>query len=56
MAAIHVTAGTRLMTGEPIGEAMAGLHVGFRLHGRYVDPATVFSAATHAVLVPIPGG
>lgn len=56
LSTVSVGVGTHIVAGEPIGEAMPGLHLGFRIDGRYIDPATVFSAPVHAILVPIPGG
>ncbi|MGI9577141.1 MAG: murein hydrolase activator EnvC family protein [Microthrixaceae bacterium] len=54
LAEVFVKAGRSVAAGEVIGTAIAGLHVGFRVDGRYVDPAQFFDAPTHAVLVPLP--
>jgi hypothetical protein len=44
-----------VVAGTPVGTSGRALHLGFRLHGRYVDPADVFGPPDHAVLVPMPG-
>ena len=51
---LEVVAGGRLEGGEPLGRAAAGLHLGFRVDGAYVDPALVLRRYLHAVLVPVP--
>jgi murein DD-endopeptidase MepM/ murein hydrolase activator NlpD len=54
MSTITVRAGEPVAVGTPVGTAAAGLHVGFRLHGRYLDPAELFGRRLRAVLVPVP--
>ncbi|MFV0317857.1 MAG: murein hydrolase activator EnvC family protein [Microthrixaceae bacterium] len=54
LAAIEVSAGQSVRAGARIGSAMPSLHLGFRLDGRYVDPARFLQRPTHAVLVPVP--
>ena len=54
MARIDVTAGDLVAAGVPVGTARAGLHLGFRRGGQYIDPADVFRLEVHARLVPVP--
>lgn len=54
MARIDVGAGDPVAAGDPIGTARAGLHLGFRRGGQYVDPAVVYRIEVHARLVPVP--
>ncbi len=51
---VGVSTGDPVAGGEHLGTARAGLHLGFRLHGEYVDPATLLGGDLHAILVPIP--
>jgi murein DD-endopeptidase MepM/ murein hydrolase activator NlpD len=51
---IVVRAGESVAAGTPVGVAAAGLHVGFRRNGQYVDPALVYGVRRHAYLVPVP--
>lgn len=46
--------GAVVSAGEVVGVAGPGLHLGFRRHGEYVDPALVYGLARHAYLVPLP--
>ncbi len=54
MARIDVTSGDLVAAGDPIGTARAGLHLGFRRGGQYIDPADVYRLEVHARLVPVP--
>lgn len=56
MAAVLVLRGQVVVAGQLLGRAREGLHLGFRQHGTYIDPALFFNRARHAVLVPVPGG
>lgn len=51
---VDVRAGQVVEAGTRLGGARAGLHLGFRRGGRYIDPAAVFGLTPHAVLVPLP--
>lgn len=51
---IDVAPGQVVGAGERVGLAGPGLHLGFRLGGRYVDPALFLEVAVHAVLVALP--
>ncbi len=53
---VWVAGSASIRRGQPIGLAQEGLHLGFRLHGRYVDPSLFYSRPTHAVLVSLPTG
>ncbi len=54
LGAVAVSTGDPVEGGAHIGTALPGLHLGFRLHGEYVDPATLLSGDLHAILVPFP--
>jgi murein DD-endopeptidase MepM/ murein hydrolase activator NlpD len=51
---IVVSVGESVVAGAPVGVAAAGLHLGFRRNGQYVDPALVYGVRRHAYLVPVP--
>lgn len=52
---VLVEVGDRVEPGDLVGTAAAGLHVGFRRDGVYLDPATLFGLRLSARLVPLPG-
>jgi septal ring factor EnvC (AmiA/AmiB activator) len=54
LARVVVRTGDSVVAGAPIGVAAAGLHLGFRRNGQYVDPAVVYGVRRHAYLVPVP--
>lgn len=56
LAAVLVLRGQAVRAGDLLGRAREGLHLGFRQHGTYIDPALLYTRARHAVLVPVPGG
>ncbi|MCB1270526.1 MAG: peptidoglycan DD-metalloendopeptidase family protein [Microthrixaceae bacterium] len=51
---VSVEPGAGIAAGDPLGAAMPGLHLGFRRHGDYVDPAGFLGGSLHAILVPVP--
>lgn len=55
MSALQVAARQHVRAGDLLGTASVGLHLGFRLHGHYVDPALMFRRPVHAILVPVDG-
>lgn len=53
LAAVRVTVGEVVRTGDPLGLTGSVLHVGVRRGRTYLDPARLFHP-TRAVLVPVP--
>ncbi len=51
---VNVRPGRPVRAGELMGLARPGVHLGFRLHGVYVDPGLFFARPRHAVLVALP--
>lgn len=56
LAALEVTDGQLVARGQLLGTAGTQVHLGVRVDGRYVDPATLLGARSRARLVPARDG